>query len=77
MLFPKMGLKNWNSATTAVKAVVAVYYIKTAEKLLKSFSARVMTPLKLVCYLQKYFQKIETAATTAATAVVAVYIKTA
>ena len=30
-------------------------------------------PLKLVFYFQKCFQKIETAATTAATAVIAVY----
>ena len=46
--------------TIAATAIIAVYSIKTS---------RVLTPLKLVCYLKKNY---ETAVTTAATASVVV-----
>ena len=58
---------------TAGTAVVALYYIKTILKGLKSYSGRVTTPLKLVFYFQKCFQNYESAAIRAAIATVSVY----
>ena len=59
-------------------AVVAVYYIETAYKLVKSYSARVLTPSKVSMLFPKYFENYKTAVITATTAFVAIYyIKTA
>ena len=76
-ILPEVALSSVSVCRLSVLCRLSVCLLcqlaKTALKGLKSCSVRVMTPLKLVCYFQKCFQKFKTAATTAVTAVVAVY----
>ena len=46
------------AVATADTAAVAVYYVTTALKVLKSCSVRVLTPLKIVMLFPKMFSKL-------------------
>ena len=77
MLFPKMFSKNWNSCHNSCHSCCCCLLLKQPKNGSNHILLELRHPLKLVCYFQKCFQQFETAAKTAATAVVTVYyIKT-
>ena len=73
MVFPKIFPNSETAVTSAYTGDIAVYYVKTAQKWIKSCFVRILTHPDFGMVLPILFLNSETAATTAYIAAINVY----